>query len=31
MTHWLLSCFFAALMAGLLARVLVWLAPEEKP
>jgi hypothetical protein len=30
MTHWLLSHLLAILAAGLLARVLVLLAPEEK-
>jgi len=29
-THWLLSHFLAALAAGLFARILVSLAPEEK-
>jgi len=31
MTHWLLSHLLAALAAGLLAHVIVSLAPEEKP
>jgi hypothetical protein len=29
MTHWLIAHFFAALAAGLFARVIVSLAPKE--